>query len=114
VNANGSTSGPFTTTPLSSPNGVAPPAAHGPQLRMGEQQPASMNDVVPLSMPIPDTSISPAPPVPIPIPPSAPSTGPGHTSESPIIIVDDVDADGDEEPALKRRRLDGQGGAVAV
>ena len=82
----------------------------------GKEMP-SMNGTIPSAInsqgPLlaPETAV---PPAPISIPSSMSQMGPGHTSESPIIIVDDVDADEREGPATKKRRLDGQGGAIAV
>ena len=117
--APGPISGPFTTTPLPPPNGVGPPqfrepasgsAMHGKEITsMTGAAPPTIDSQHPSPVPVMMT-----PPAPIPTSSSTPQTGPGHTSESPIIIVDDVDADEDDEPALKKRRLDGQGGAIAV
>lgn len=119
----GAGSGPFTTTPLPPPNGVAPllppvmyESASGSGMQ-GKNMP-SMNGAVPPAinsqgpLPAPETAV---PPAPMPIPPTSQTgLGPGHTSESPIIIVDDVDADEREGPAMKKRRVDGPGGAIAV
>jgi hypothetical protein len=118
----GAGSGPFTTTPLPPPNSVAPllppvmyESASGSGIQ-GKEMP-SINGAIPSAInsqgPLPALETA-VPPAPIPIPSSTSQTGPGHTSESPIIIVDDVDADEREGPAMKKRRLDGQGGAIAV
>ena len=118
-------SGPFTMTPLPHPNGIAGVRKPESGSAMQTQRHNSMNGLgssavnsqppVPVPMRTPDATTSPAPPkpIPIPIPLPAPPKGPGHTSESPIIIVDDVDEDECEGPAFKKRRLNGEGGAVA-
>jgi forkhead box protein K len=122
--APGAGSGPFTTTPLPPPNGVAPlppPVTHETASGSGMQgkEIPPKNGVIPPAinsqgpLPAPETAIPPAS-IPIPLSTSQTDPGPGHTSESPIIIVDDVDADEPKGPAMKKRRLDGQGGAIAV
>jgi len=108
-------SGPFTSIPVPPPNGLAPPV-HEPESG-ASMEPTSSNGVgsslidpqTPISAQTrtPDATISTVALKPISLTSSTPPTGPGHTSESPIIIVDDVDEDEREGPALKKRRLDG-------
>lgn len=58
--------------------------------------------------------------IPTPTLPPPPASQPKGNASSPIIIVEDVDVDIDvdvvdeEGPALKKRRLDDHGGAIAV
>jgi len=121
VDTIGIASGPFSTTPLPFPNGVGPPPVCEPESGSGMERP-TLDSARPLatdshytiSALMPSKTISPVLPKSIPVGASALSTGPGHTSESPIIIVDDVDGDEREGPALKKRRLHCQGGAVAI
>ncbi|OAX39161.1 hypothetical protein K503DRAFT_856219 [Rhizopogon vinicolor AM-OR11-026] len=87
--------GPFTTTPL-------PPRTSQPVMAPGF---GSAQTQVPAAHPpsaetVP-TSVAEKPPVPVPI--TAPAPFP--RSESPIIVVDDLDS-ADEGPAMKKRRLD--------
>lgn len=109
-------SGPFTNTPLPNPsqNGNTQ-ATQAPQPATSSAgvpgpDPKSMTGVVQTSVDskstVPVSAPAPAPVIPI-------SAAPAR-SVSPIIVVDDEPDDEPDGPAMKRRRLDGQGGAVAV
>lgn len=108
----GGASGPFTTTPLPNPAQNKPiSSSQGSLLESGQPEQASTSSSVPaVDDSTPDASVQ----VSVPLtPPRTYTTPQEHTSESPIIVVDDDD-DELEGPAMKRRRLDGHGGAVAT
>jgi hypothetical protein len=87
--------GPFTTTPLPprTTQSVTMPDFGSAQTQVFPAHPPSAETV--------PASITEKPPVPVPI--TAPAPPP--RSESPIIVVDDLDS-GDEGPAMKKRRLE--------
>jgi forkhead box protein K len=87
--------GPFTTTPLP-PRTIQPVTVPG----FGSAQTQAPAAHPPSAESVP-ASIAEKPPVPVPITESAPLP----RSQSPIIVVDDLDSS-DEGPAMKKRRLD--------
>jgi predicted component of type VI protein secretion system len=84
--------GPFTTTPLPSrtPQPVTVSGFESAQTQAPAAHPPTAESVA--------VSVTEKPPVPVPI------TAPPPRSESPIIVVDDVDS-ADEGPAMKKRRI---------
>ncbi|KAG1755998.1 hypothetical protein EDB19DRAFT_1902167 [Suillus lakei] len=87
--------GPFTTTPLPSrtPQPVTVPGFGSAQTQAPAAHPPTAESA--------SVSVAEKPPVPVPITSSAPPP----RSESPIIVVDDIDS-ADEGPAMKKRRID--------
>lgn len=117
AHANGSASSPFTTAPLPPPNSAALRHALPSGSSMQGQEPTSTHSATP-------SMAASAPPAMVPvtaykatsfsntyISPSTPPPHQGHTSESPIIVVDDVDEH--DGRAMKRRRLDVQDGTAS-
>ena len=106
-------SGPFTNTPLPNPsqngNTQATQVPQPPTSSAGVPglEPKSTPDVVHTSVDLKLPVLVPAAPAP------AILTAPPR-SMSPIIVVDDDPDDVHDGPATKRRRLNGQGGVVAV
>ncbi|KAG2152872.1 hypothetical protein DEU56DRAFT_727576 [Suillus clintonianus] len=87
--------GPFTTAPLPS---RTPQPATVPDFSSAQTQAPAAHPPTAESVPL---SIAEKPPVPVPIT----SPIPPPRSESPIIVVDDIDS-ADEGPAMKKRRID--------
>lgn len=87
--------GPFTTAPLPSraPQLITVPGFESAQTQAPAAHPPTAESVA--------VSVAEKPPVPVPITSSVPPP----RSESPIIVVDDVDS-ADEGPAMKKRRID--------
>ncbi|EGO01637.1 hypothetical protein SERLA73DRAFT_158881 [Serpula lacrymans var. lacrymans S7.3] len=89
--------GPFTSNTLPLRNAQAKDSELDQQ---GQSSHPPAAETVPVS-------VNAKPPIPVPItPPSSVSIPPREDTSSPIIVVDDGDSPVDDEPAMKRRRLD--------